>query len=123
LKGLDELEPDYDLCPNICGEAQAQGLKTVRKNSLCGDCPRREAKENFFEQSEFFLNEQIGKGWRKYGLKNLYHAVLETFGLESFDQNFLTLTAKRMVDVLLNERQRMERIERWNEKQNRKSQT
>lgn len=116
-KGLDDLAPDFDLCPTVCGDALSQGLKKIKKSALCADCPKREAKEKFLENCEHFLNEQVGERWKRYGLNNLYQAVLQTLDLEGLGESSLTLTASRMLNILDSERAKMRRINEWNEKQ------
>lgn len=112
LRGLNDLSPEYDLCPEICGE----GLKKAGSRSACDECPKRDAKNDFKERTIGFLDDQCGRSWRRYGFDNLYGQVLNALDLGD-DTSGLTLTAAICVRIVESERSRIRRIDEWNAKQ------
>lgn len=89
-----------------------------RENALCGECPRREAREAFDVAAVEFLNERLGTEWERYGFRNIFDQVLTAVELDEKTDG-LTLVAARCVQIISNERSRMRRIDEWNERQKR----
>lgn len=105
-RDLSELAPQYDDCPASC---------EFTDDVLCETCPRRELATGFQEVCEEYLDARLGDKWKKYGFDLLYQTVLDTLAFE--DEKNLTTVAARCVGILRNERNKLERIDAWNQKQ------
>lgn len=77
--------------------------------------------DGFKEACEGYLNERCGDKWTKYGFDLLYRTVLDTLELDRESGAVLTAVASRCVAILNGERDKLRRIDEWNEKQKRKS--
>lgn len=114
LRGLDDISPEYDQCPEICGK----GNKVTY--GFCSECPQREAKEVFRETTIDFLNQHCGDRWERYGFDNLYSQVRDAFSLDA-KTDTLTLTAASCARIIADEKQRQQRIDDWNRREQEKA--
>lgn len=109
-KDVGDLPPNFDNCPSYCPDSKE------RLFSLCATCPKRELSDGFREACEGYLNERIGEGWKRYGFNTLHRTVLDTLDLDR-NGGELTTTASRCVAILQSERDKMRRIDEWNQRQ------
>jgi hypothetical protein len=117
---LSELSPEFDYCPRVCADKERLGEKTPPNQQFCSDCPRREAKDYFFDSCLEFLEKELGEASKKYSVKTLYAQVLDALEIEKSPPENLTVIAAQMLSILDSERARIDRIEQWNARQNQK---
>jgi len=115
---LEELDTDYDNCPQACEERKT-------RNGYCEDCPAGEASDWFKEQVESEL-AKLGKETPEvlqFGHRSLRATLtviqnLEQVAGEDAISEEWDVTTERCVQILRWERRKARRIDQWNQKQN-----
>ena len=107
---LDELAPDYDRCPLVCGK----GIE-VEQDEYCKGCDVKIAETSFKEDTTKFLDERVGPVWKEYGFNILYNDVLNIYNLKEREEDHPS-HIDHLINVLQGEINRKDRIKEWNRK-------
>jgi hypothetical protein len=83
-------------------------------DSTCDEC--RQEKEDFEENLKTALTEQTGDKWRAYDLRSLLQTVIDVSDISGAPEMRpgWTIKTDKLVQILKQERARIERIERYN---------
>jgi hypothetical protein len=109
---LNEKDPAYDECGEICGKT-GEPL-----NDYCQGCDMKEAQDDFKEVCIAELEKRLPAGeWKAYGFNALLRSVLDVLKFEGLAAENQTARVGKLVSALEYQRGRMRRIDDWNEKQ------
>lgn len=109
------MDPAFDECGEICGESGKPQI------FYCESCPMKTAQENFESSCTEWLDERAPEVWKKYGFNKLLAAVLDAMRFETLTPENQTAATGKLVRILNGERNRIKRIDAWNEKQKRQN--
>lgn len=104
------MNPAYDECSSYCG------LQQEKLEGYCETCPARKQQNEFLKVLEDRLTEELEDGWKEYGIANLLTDVSTVKELESFQDDNRTVTTQTLIDVLIEERAKKERVEDYQHK-------
>lgn len=104
------MPPGNDECGNKCPEGE-------KSNGFCGECPVKEAEDNFKEFVANDLKEKLKQDWQKYSFDSLYRTVLDVLDFEDLPKSERTIKTNCLVNILKSARNRIERIDRFNNRQ------
>ncbi len=103
------MPPGNDECGNECPEGEASN------GCYCNDCPVKQSEDDFKSIVSDELNEKLKSESGKYRFESLVDAVLNILDLEDLPKPERTIKTHRLINILKSERNRIERINRFNE--------
>lgn len=103
---LQKQDARYDDCGSVCGQTQKPS------GEFCGGCPIMKADKRFRKETHAALDEKPGAEWKEYGFDFLQTTLFAVMDLE--DEPDLFVGTEILVNILKNERNKIERVERQN---------
>lgn len=103
----EDENPVFDDCPTHCDAEDARRL------TFCDSCPIKAARDEFREAATEELAKLPGD---KFGFDYLYRCVVDVINLGKLPPDAETMTTARLRSIIEGERSRIERIKRWNKK-------
>lgn len=111
---ISDLAPNYDDCGNVCGETDEL------RRGFCDDCPIKLAEAEFIDNLTEQLDKRCPNDWRQFSIESLRQTVVEVMRLEKSNAE-LTITSDVLINIVNSERNKMERIDRYNAEQRRRT--